>query len=226
MTTTEEDTALRQAFAAGAGAPATEGCPDPDRIYAAVRGRLPADETRDLVDHVAVCPECAEAWRLAVAFEEEAASGGESAAPGKRGSHPARPAWWATAAAVLVAVVAAGVWWSTGPGAGEAPVYRAGGEEEIRSLVLEDDPLPREDAVLRWTAVPEGGSEETTYDILVSTEDLDPVAEASELQEPRYRIAPDTLEGVPSGADLLWRVEARLPGGRRVASPTFVVRIQ
>ncbi|MFP3939975.1 MAG: anti-sigma factor family protein [Thermoanaerobaculia bacterium] len=228
MTTIEDDTALREAFAAvePGGAP-PEGCPPPGRIHAAVLGELPADEVRDVVDHLAACPHCAEAWRLAVAFEEEAASGVESAAPSRRPRAPLRSAWLPAAAAVLVAMVAAGVWWTLGPGTGgEAPVYRAGGEEEIRSLVPEGEPLPRDEAILRWGSVPEGAAAETTYDLLVSTEALEPVAEASELEEPRYRIPPERLNDIPVGAALLWRVEARLADGRRVASPTFFVRIE
>lgn len=226
MTTIEDDTALREAFAIEAGAPAPERCPEPDRIYGAVRGKLPEDETRDLVDHLVACPECAEVWRLAVAFEEEAAAEGGAAAPRDRAPRRDLRAWWPAAAAVLVAVVAAGIWWSTGTGSQESAVFRAGGDEEIRSLVPEDEPLPRDEAVLRWTAVPEEGAEETTYDLLVSTEDLEPLVEATELREARYRIPPERLEDVPSGSQLLWRVEARLADGRRIPSPTFFVRIE
>ncbi|MFP5286809.1 MAG: zf-HC2 domain-containing protein, partial [Thermoanaerobaculia bacterium] len=48
-------------------------CPEPDRIWEAVRGELPPEEVRDIVDHVAVCASCAEDWRIAVEFEKESA---------------------------------------------------------------------------------------------------------------------------------------------------------
>lgn len=231
-TTIEDDATLREAFAARTGrAPeGPEGCPTPERIYDAARGELPPGGVRDVVEHLAACPDCAEAWRLAVALEEEAAEGEPAGAP----VEAARPAsgrpWYLqplkAAAAVALAVVAVGVVWTVLRAPEEAPVYRAAGEPEIASLLPEGEPLRREEAVLRWSPVPEDEPAGTTYDLLVSTEELVSVAEADGLEEARYRVPSEALEGLPPGASLLWRVEAHLGDGRTVRSPTFTTAIE
>lgn len=218
----EDEATLRRAFAslAGTAPAATPGtCPEPERIYDAVRGELPPDELRRIVEHLADCPDCAEAWRLAAAFEEE---GG---VPAPAASPQPFPRLVAVAATVLVAVLAAGLWWTTVQ-TPEAPVYRAAGDAAVVSLLSEGEPLDRDEPVLRWEVAPPGAPEGTTYDVLVTTADLDLVSEASELAEARYEIPAEALAGLPSGAELLWRVEAVTPEGRRIASPTFVTQIE
>lgn len=230
MTTTiQDDAGLREAFAARTGRPPAgpEGCPEPGRIYDAVRGELPPGEMREVVEHLALCPECAEAWRLAVAIAEEAAEAGA----GEAAFRPAPSRSWylqplRAAAAVALAVVAVGVVWTVLRAPEEEPVYRAAGEPEIRSLVPADGALPREAAVLRWTPVPEEEPDGTTYDLLVSTAELVSVAEADGLEEARYRVPPEALEDLPAGASLLWRVEAHLADGRTVRSPTFTTPVE
>lgn len=227
--TIEDDTTLREAFAARTGpAPGgPEGCPTPERIYAAVRGELPPGAVREVVEHLAVCPECAEAWRLAVALEEEARAAGAEEATFR--GVPRQP-WYLqplrVAATLALALVAVAVVWNVVQAPEEAPVYRAAGELEIRSLLPAGEPLPREEAVLRWTPVPEEDPSGTTYDLLVSTSDLVSVAEADGLEEARYRIPPAALEDLAPGTELLWRVEARLEDGRTVASPTFTTAVR
>jgi hypothetical protein len=46
-----------------------DDCPEPLVLVDAVRSRLPDDLQGAVIDHVAVCPVCAEAWRLAVRGE-------------------------------------------------------------------------------------------------------------------------------------------------------------
>lgn len=241
MTTTiEDDASLREAFAARTGRPpeGSHACPTPERIYDAVRGELPPGEVRGVVEHLAVCPECAESWRLAAALEEEAGEVEEPVSP----AGAARPAahraagrpWYLqplkVAATVALAVVALGVVWTVIRAPDRAPeeeaVYRDGEELEIRSLLPEGEALPRDEAVLRWATVPEDDPEGTTYDLLVTTEDASLVAEAHGLEEPRYRVPPEALADLPRGTDLLWRVEARLADGGTVASPTFTTPIE
>jgi hypothetical protein len=181
---------------------------------------------REVVEHLAVCPECAEAWRLAAALEEEARAAGEEAA--FRGV-PRQP-WYLqplrVAATLALALVAVAVVWNVVQAPEEAPVWRGDGELEIRSLLPEGEALPREEAELRWTPVPAGDPEGTTYDLLVSTADLVSVAEADGLEEARYTLPADALEGLPPGTKLLWRVEARLEDGRTVRSPTFTTPVE
>lgn len=225
MTRIEEDANLRTAFASLAGtapaAPSTGSCPEPERIYDAVRGKLLPGEVREVVEHVAVCPDCAEAWRLAAAFEEETGA----AAPRTAVARPF-PRLVAVAASVLVALLAVGVWWTAYRAPEEAPVYRAAGDAEIVSLLPRGEALDRAEPVLRWQVAapgaPPGAPDGTTYDVLVTTADLDSVAEASELAEARFELPADELADLPAGTELLWRVVATTPEGRRFTSPTFV----
>ncbi len=61
---------LRDAFASAFDShdpedDALDACPPPERLYEAFHGRLPPDEFARLTDHMAQCPTCAEAYRLA-----------------------------------------------------------------------------------------------------------------------------------------------------------------
>lgn len=225
MSRIEDDATLRRAFSSLAATPeAAEhaACPEPERIYDAVRGKLPPAELRAMVAHLAECPACAEAWRLAAAFEEEAgAAVGAAPAVARRPF----PRLVAVAAAAVLALVAAGMWW-TSVRAPEAPVYRAAGDAEIVSLLPEGEPLDRDAPVLRWQVAPPGAPEGTVYAVLVSTESLEVVAEATELEEARFEIPAEALESLPAGAELLWRIEATTPEGHRFTSPTFLTSIE
>jgi len=240
----QEIARLREAFAADsdrtAPDPVKDPCPAPERIWDALDGALGPEALREIVDHVAVCPACAEEWRLAITFREEAVNeeseDGAAPAPGGRGLDPVDlpgrrlqvPAWLAAAAVAVLALGLGGIWWSTArsgvPGATQAPVYRQATEQQIDSLLPEGKPLSRAEPVLRWTTGPEG----SVYDVVVSTEDLaaPPIAEASGLTEARYRIPADALAGLPAGAELLWQVDATTPDGKRISSKTFETRLE
>lgn len=43
----------------------TEDCPSPEVLLDAYHRELPPDEAATVLDHLATCPVCAEAWRLA-----------------------------------------------------------------------------------------------------------------------------------------------------------------
>lgn len=221
---------LRETFADGSGRPEPEACPEPDRLWEAVAGELPADELRTVVDHLAACPDCSEEWRLALAVrreaEEEARRHEPAAAPfapsARWGGRARR--WAAAAAVAVIGVGLAGVWWSRQGGPGEPIVYRQGEEVAIESLLPEGEPLSRDEPVLRWSAGPEG----STYGVLVSTEDplAGSLAEAAGLAEPEYRIPAEALDGLPSGARILWQVEATTAEGQQITSPTFISTIE
>lgn len=226
---------LRETFAAGSGRPVPEECPEPGRLWEGAAGELPADELRTVIDHLAACPDCSEEWRLALAVREEAedqARRPEAAAAASTASAERRARWgalprtarrWAAAAAVaVIGLGLAGVWWSQQQGPDGPAVYRQGEEVAIESLLPEGESLSREEPVLRWSAGPEG----STYDVLVSTEELATVAEAAGLTEPEYRISGDALEGLPSATRILWQVEAVTPDGNRIASATFVTELE
>lgn len=57
---------LRDAFRSLAdGASPSPGCPPASRLWDAQQGDVSPEEARQLMDHVASCPSCAQAWRLA-----------------------------------------------------------------------------------------------------------------------------------------------------------------
>lgn len=222
---------LREGFAAlacepEAEAPAEGDHPEPDTIYAAVQGELSPGALRDVVEHMAACPRCAEEWRLAMAFAEEAEEAEVGESP-RRAAAPSRPALRLVpiAAALVVAVLAAGVWLTVGQSPEQtAPVYReAPSAGDIVSLLPEGEPLDRSNPVLRWRLGEEGAPEGTTYDVVVSAGDYTNAAE--DLQSPSYTLPREALEELPPGTELQWTVDAHLPDGQRSRSALFVTRL-
>lgn len=193
-------------------------CPTAERIWAAAWGEAPLEDRREVVDHLATCPACAEAWRLAREIGREQDS---SAADGGRSKEERpwlRPVLLA-AAALFVAVIGLQVVdWQRTP---DDAQYRDGATDAIVSLVPEDVPQPRNSLVLQWRA-PEGS---VAYDLRLTDTSLGLLARARDLSEPSFRVPPDRLATVPDGATLLWQVEAIFPDGSRLVSATFLVRI-
>lgn len=218
---------LRRAFQdAPATTPTPESCPDAESIWDAAAGELSAKERRRVVSHLSTCPECAHAWRLAWAMQaemrEEAEDTGHTyttvIGPWKRFAPQI------AAAAMLILALGVGVV-LTGPGPEpRAPVHRSAVvEHEIESLVPEDEALPREELVLRWTPAGEGA----VYDVQVMTRELEPLAHAEDLEETTFEVSEEVLAQLPAEAEVLWRVEARLPDGTVQRSvQTFVTRIE
>lgn len=85
------------------GASASENCPPAARFWDAQRGEVPTEDARELMGHVASCPSCAQAWRLARELDD--AEEAETAAPEE--SWP-RAGWIAAVAAMLLLALAAG----------------------------------------------------------------------------------------------------------------------
>lgn len=187
--------------------------PDAERIWDAVSGAMPPEERRQIVDRVAVDPAWAEAWRLAT--EVHGATSGAGARRGYFRSHPLL-----AAAASVALVVGAGI--LAREVLAPAPVYRDLGGVAIESLVPENETIPREELVLRWTPVEPGAR----YDVTVTTEDLRVVSTASDLEAPEHRVPGERLSEIPSGGRLYWQVTARLPGGEEARSRTFVAAIR
>ncbi len=217
---------LREGFAAlGDEPPATAAgpCPEPATLYAAVRGELPPGDVRAAVEHVAACPQCAEDWRLAMAFEDEAREA--EAAPAAFPAVASAPTGGSLrllrmAAGVVIALLAVGVWFTVGQDEVGEPVYRDAPERAVESA-LAGDVLDRSEPVLRWRVVGgDGAPEGTTYSVRV-TEGLTPVAEAHDLEEPSYRLPAEALADLAEGATLSWKVEASFPDGGTAASRTF-----
>ncbi|HKI06599.1 MAG TPA: zf-HC2 domain-containing protein [Thermoanaerobaculia bacterium] len=219
---------LRAAFTAPAAvAPDPESCPAPEVIWAAVRGELPPQELREVVEHTASCAACAEDWRLAAELERQsAASAATTTAPGK--VITGRFGQWRsfTAAAALAAglLVAVGVY-RTGDLGPKEPTYREAPEAPgsvVRSQLADGQVLTRQGAVLRWSPVTGAAA----YDVRVSTEDLRVLQTVQGLTATEYRVPDSALASLPAGSKLLWQVEAVFSDGHRQASPTFTNPLQ
>ena len=218
----QELVTLRAAFAApAAAAPDPESCPAPERIWEAVRGELPPAELREALEHVASCEACAEDWRLAAELVRQPAAAEQAPGrvlQGRFGQWRPLAAAAALAAGLLVAV---GIY-QTGSFGPQQPTYREAESEGIRSLLPEDQALPRQGAVLRWSPVP--GAE--SYEVRVSTEDLRPVRTAQGLKTASYSIPESALASLPPGTKLLWQVDAVFPDGSRRSSATFSAAVR
>jgi len=217
----EDGTAARwrQAFAglSEQAAPRPD-CPDPDRIWAAAIAEAPPAERHEIFDHIASCASCAAAFRLARGLSQERSSQQD----GQVEPFPAsQPRWrrWGAALAAVAAVLALAV---LIPRWNRPEPYRGGESREIQSQIPDEAPLPRGQAVLRWTAGPPGSQ----YEVRVLTRDGREIAVESGLTEAHYQIPPPALSDVPAGTVLYWQVKALRPDGKNLGSKTFSVRLK
>lgn len=233
MASAELDLAsLRDGFAALAcePEPATLGdCPEPDTIYDAVHGELSPGALRGVVEHMAACPRCAEEWRLAMAFNEEAEEA--EAQTWRRPAASSRPALRLVpmAATLVIALLAAGVWFTVGQSPEQtAPITRdASAGYTVVPVAPESEPLDRSDPVLRWRFDGREAPEGTTYDLLVMFGDsYEDAIEVDGLESASYTLPPEALEGLPPGAEIEWRVTATTPDGGGGDSVTFLTPIR
>jgi hypothetical protein len=203
---------LRAALATLAG---TEDRPvDAKRIFDALHGQVGADERRAVVDELVLNASAAEAWRLARDLAPERPAG---AVAGNRG-----PWWWMSMAAAVLLLVVGGGWRFLNPWElSDHAAYRSVNERTIASPLPQGADLPRSQPILRWSAV-----EGARYRVRVLTSDLDVLEETGELSSPEYRLSADVLRRIPTGSRILWQVQARVPGGVVVDSPTFIVRMK
>jgi hypothetical protein len=216
---------LRAAFATADAPPDPQSCPAAETIWSAVRGELPPAQLREVVEHTARCSACAEDWRLAAELNRQQAADAETGDADAARRRPAnvvygRFARWRplAAAAALAAglLIAVGVYHQDSLNPRE-PAYREARHASIHSLLPAGAALPRQAAVLRWSALPGA----TGYDVEVSTEDLKSVATAKELTAARYQISESALAPLRRGTKLLWRVDAVRADGSHETSPTF-----
>jgi hypothetical protein len=214
---------LRAALrAAGEASRPRDGCPPPERLWATLRKELPAGDRREVVEHLAGCPSCSEAWRLAVGMLPEPIGEAPPSRSWLRAWLGGRPLVPLAAAAALVGAAGLALLLTRGPGGPGRPGYREDRVPRIVSRVAEDAPLPRRDFRLRWSPGPEG----TRYDVRLTTDSLEPVATATGLSEPEWLVPEPALASLGPGARLLWQVEMRLPGGERRESQTFVASLR
>jgi hypothetical protein len=214
---TPEEQRLREAFASLTDTPPDDGsCPSPERIVESADGRLRPPEDREVILHIGECAACSAAWWLARETSEDAQAGSGATLP--RARTPALRGWPAlAAAALLILLVGVTVYQVLQPRQPAEPVFRSQQEAWLTSQLPAGQPLPRDACTLRWTA----GPPETTYDITVTSEDLEALATAAGLAGPDYRVDPEALADLTPGAAILWRVTAHLPDGGRHSSETF-----
>jgi hypothetical protein len=216
MNDNEEIMRLREAFAAPDSAASNiQECPEPDRIWSAVRGELPADELREVLSHVALCASCAEDWRIAMAFEEEARQREEARViPFHRYQR-----WVAAAAAALVLTVSGKYIheWQKEQG---PPTYR-GEQTRIEAVVSTGEALPREAFVLAWKPVENAES----YDLSVTDANLIVVAHQKGTST-TYQIPAGDLAALSPGAKLHWTVTAFDEDGGILSTATFTNRLE
>ena len=213
---------LRAAWAALPPSAPGPDCAPPDAIWEAVAGKRPEHEVRALLSHNLGCADCSALWRLA---RELGSAGREGAAVAPAEVVPLRragPPRWLVGAGGLAAAAVLALLLLPRPGHRETtPVVR--GSEDA---VLAPDPaartLDRMHPVLRWTGAPDG----SRYTVVVSTGDLTVLYRKSGLASPEVEIPAESLAAVPAGGEVVWRVEAIAPGGRRISSGAFLSRVQ
>jgi len=189
-------------------------CPTAEDLWASAHGELDRAGNEDVVLHTARCPACAEGWRLA---RRDVAAGLPTA----------HRAWWSRtpgqiAAATILIAVMFGIGYRMMTRQAPPPAaYRDSASNWLVSALPEGEPLPRGDCLLRWAAGPQG----TTYDVLVTTDTLEPLTEVWRIDRSELLLDTEMLNDLPDGSELFWRVTAHPPDGRQIRSRTFRTRV-
>jgi hypothetical protein len=215
----ERDEELRRAFQSLADTTSEEtSAADSDRVWRALSEELPPSERRELVDRMGRDPALAESWRVARELSRDARPIPSTA--GRVRVWP--PPWWMTsAAAVLLAAIGIAVTLQLSRPTVDN-TFREGAPYVVNALVPSDTTLPREAFRLQWTPGPEGAR----YHVRVTTDDLNVLADESDLVAPEYVVSRDRLATLAPGSRVLWQVDVVLPEGRTVSSQTFAVKVQ
>ena len=225
-TDTRQIEALQKAFASIPAGERCADCPEPERLWGAVRLELPAEERRRIVQHVAVCTACAEDWRVTWKLSQEQQRSEDptngQVIPGPwtrfREALPGVAPQVAAAALVVLAVGVGGWFFQPAPetsfrGHSEQAAWRAEGVTPDGAV------LPRDEFVLRWPA-----TEGAEYELLVMTEDGEVLETESGLRKAEFRVPAEKLGEISSGNTLLWQVTViGAEGQERVLGPFSTV---
>lgn len=175
-----------------------------------------------MLAHSIQCPDCSALWRLARELHVSAGDVAPAAVAEVAPLRRMRPARWVAAVGAMAAAAAVALVLLP-RGTGRAPDAVVRGTE---GTMLRADPatstLDRRHPVLRWSGAPEG----SRYTVVVSTRDLTVLYRRSGVVASELELPPDALSGLPPGGEIVWRIEAIGPGGRRTASEAFVSRVQ
>lgn len=212
-----DEEALRRTFSAPpADAPRRSDCPSSKQLADAAAGRLPAETTAAIVDHLIGCAACRVAWQVA--------HGAEAAAPAGRQSPPRRglAAWRVLGAlAAGVAIVIAG--YALRRDQNAAIEDHRCGAPHATIVAIEGNAVaaPRGALRLRWSEI-----EQARYDVTLSLPSGETIHESLHLDRAEYAVPEAVLATVPAGTTILWQVTARRDDGTRLVSPTFSVTVR
>lgn len=215
---------LREAYASAPAGTASGPCADPEEIWQAVHGGLHPARIADLLDHALACTACDRAFVLARELSRGAGAAPMVGSERSHGSMRRRTMLtrrWAVGALGVVAAAAVAVLALRRPRPVEEPPFRESPSEAIAALPGTEH-LPRDRFLLRWSPGPPG----TRYSLWVATPELRELYSRPRLEAPEQLVPPSALEGLPAGAEILWRVEAQLPDERHLASPAFRTRLE
>ncbi len=210
------DRRLRKAFASTLpGDAPTKACPPAATLWEAANGELQPGELRSILEHVASCSTCTEAWRLASAISGEAAERPVDARSTRRVT-AARVGWSAAAAAAAGFLAFTLIYEGMAPGASLARQV-ANPEAALHLITQPGDSAPSE-CRASWTPF-----EGATYDVTLLTAELEPLDESLDQRESSFLIRKALL--VEAGADSL-RLHVRVRRGLEgvVRETTFDIR--
>ncbi len=229
----KEDNEIQELASAFAALPLEttpdQSCPPATLIWETLRLEAPEAERRRVVEHIARCGSCANAWRLAHEISQSAPEPGF----GVPRPQSSRLAWMglATAATLMIGVALVqlvSIKTATrplsvqslpkAPADGSGPVYRVSGELEIFSGLNAAEPVSRGHCLLQWRVTPETAGME--YQIEVLDENLNPIVSDGRLSTNEFLVPQSKLDALSPGSSIFWQVRAEWPDGRSL-SRTF-----
>ena len=223
--TEPRDTRWGERFRASMPAEPDGPCPPADTLWSAARGQLDPEALRSLSAHLSTCARCGEALAVSAELAREPEAREHVMVPRRFGRAGAVAAGITALAAGLVVFLAQREATPSRNRGDESTASRGDvGGAGIRSLSTDEQPAS--EVRLQWTPVDHA----VRYRVQVSTEDLRPVYDRT-LEGTTVVLPPAVGDLTVRGAaatgaapPLLWQVEAMLPDGRSVTSPTFRVR--
>jgi hypothetical protein len=212
----DEFARLSRAFAVRTQTSAPDECPAAESLFEAASGDGSRADREKLLDHVARCAECTEAWRIAIE------AGARPGSTHRVGSAPARrlPARAAALAASVLLAAGIGTWFAL-PGGQQAPGYRDS-VDPLAPVARTSGSLSRDAFSLEWSP----GPPDSTYSVRLTTADLTVLLERHGVAGSTLLVPPSVLAATKSGERLLWQVEIHLPDGRRIPSETQVLTLR
>lgn len=201
-------------------APAGSDCPPDGTLFDAAHGQLDAEALGPLLDHVAGCGLCATSWSMARRTVSDNGSVVAPApeAPANRGW--GRSAWVGVAlAAAAVLTLSVSLLDTATPPTDLTPTFRDATEANLTSAVDGITAPVGAPLTLEWD-----GPQDGSYDVVVTTADLQPVDAAGGVPTTRYVIPAQRLN-LPHGTVLHWRVTGQRADGQALQSATFTVTL-